>query len=364
MKTLLALLLLIPSLSWGLTFKGGEVVNKSTNSNDDSNKTAANNKKYEQKYLDPNYVFKSDEKVIWPNGFGDWGKTFKVHDRIHPNSWALRFDDEFLRVEDYSLRFEKREKDCHPDDCNRTSANYIGRSEISIKEITNSTYGELGNKWYTWSFYIPEESQLPGDDGNYSLGFVIMGQFKTPTNHQYLTREYLGIPGIVNGPSSEEKCPELSLNFQLKQSGLVVDRKGTKFCKSGKSFYVNLVKPDDLKGKWHDIIINANWTDSEDEGFIMLWVNGEMKLLHEGKTISKLLKIDNTIHGPTLRIGVYSQRWNGTSIVYYNNIKRSDTCKNLKVNLLNLSCEGLRSEIEKKKNESNSLLDELDFAIQ
>jgi hypothetical protein len=86
MKTLLALLLLIPSLSWGLTFKDGEVINKSS----------TNNKEYEKKYLDPNYVFKPFEILKWIEDTGNWS-ILETHGSISQNPWNLNIETNIVR---------------------------------------------------------------------------------------------------------------------------------------------------------------------------------------------------------------------------------------------------------------------------
>ena len=93
-------------------------------------------------------------------------------------------------------------------------------------------------------------------------------------------------------------------------------------------FYQKLFDMKTLKGKWNDLIINANWTDNE-EGFIKIWVNGKLKLDYIGKTISKIKTIDGQKHGALFRFGIYSQKWPGTIIAYFDNIKRSKVCEKL-----------------------------------
>jgi len=116
------------------------------------------------------------------------------------------------------------------------------------------------------------------------------------------------------------------------------DRQGVIYCEPmmtmensivhKKNFFKKLIDINDLKGKWHDIVINAHWTP-KDEGFIKIWVNGELKLDYKGKTITAIKRIDDYKYGTLFRFGAYSQRWSGTTIVYYDSISRARTCKKL-----------------------------------
>ena len=40
-------------------------------------------------------------------------------------------------------------------------------------------------------------------------------------------------------------------------------------------------------------------------------------------------RMDGQKHGPMFRFGIYSQKWTGTTIAYYDNISRADTCEKL-----------------------------------
>jgi hypothetical protein len=283
-----------------------------------------------KKYFKENYIFKPDQKIKWLEDVGTWSKNWRTHERISNTPWALRYSKDIVRDGEYSLRFEKRKDDCGPKknkgDCKRTSEKWIGRSEIVMGY--SKTMGETGNQWYSWSIYFPKESNRP----KYVDGQVILGQFKTHTKHLSKTREY--VTGGKNG--NDSNCPELSLTFRLNSEGLMSDRQGVVYCnpwdKDNKSlhkqFYQKLIDIDDIRGKWHDIILHANWIDN-DEGFFKIWVNGELKLDYKGKTLSKVMTIDGKKHGPMFRFGVYSQKWSGTTIAYYDSISRADTCEKL-----------------------------------
>ena len=92
MKTLLTLLLLIPSLGWG------ELVTEWTN----------------------------------------WGKT-ENHDSSVRNEWSQMIDKNFSRLGDYSHRFELRANECYYDDCPRGNhEGAYGRVEAYLNNPTNN----------------------------------------------------------------------------------------------------------------------------------------------------------------------------------------------------------------------------------
>ena len=290
----------------------------------------ANNSYAKKKYFKENYIFKPDQKIKWLEDVGTWSKNWRTHGWQSNAPWALRYSKDIVRDGEYSLRFEKRKDDCGPKknkgDCKRTSEKWIGRSEI-IMDYPKSM-GETGNQWYSWSVYIPKESNRPKNiDGQ-----IILGQFKTHNKHLSKTRKY-----VVGGKNkNDSNCTEISLTIRLNKDGLMSDRSGVTYCNSWhkdnislhKKFYQKLVDIDDVRGKWHDIILHANWTDN-DEGFFKIWVNSELKLDYKGKTLSKVMTIDGQKHGPMFRFGVYSQKWTGTTIAYYDSISRADTCEKL-----------------------------------
>ena len=293
-----------------------------------------------EKYFDSNYIFKSEQKIKWLEKTGTWPRVWETHGWQSNRPWALQYSKDIVRDGKYSIRFEKRENDCGPSksegDCVRTSANWIGRSEITINNKNHM--GEIGNNWYSWSIYVPQESDLP-----LYKGFVQMGQFKTHTKHLKVTRQYVN--GGKNG--NDSNCPEISLTLRLTPEGLMSDRQGVEYCNAWdnsahRQFFQKLIDINDMKGQWHDIVINANWTD-DDSGFIKIWVNGELKLDYAGKTVSKIKTINGKKHGPVFRFGAYSQKWKGTTIIYYDRITRANKCE--KMNLVNIgySCQAFSS---------------------
>ena len=49
------------------------------------------------------------------------------------------------------------------------------------------------------------------------------------------------------------------------------------------------VNKKDVIGKWHNVLLNVNWTDQED-GKIKLWLNEKLIYQKLGKSISKIVR--------------------------------------------------------------------------
>ena len=92
MKIFFTLLLLIPSLSWGLTFKDGKQVDGSS-----STSTISKNGQSGKSY-----------KTI------NWGNT-EEHGSDSKKKWSQDVKNEFTRITNFSHRFELRAKDCGGD---------------------------------------------------------------------------------------------------------------------------------------------------------------------------------------------------------------------------------------------------------
>jgi len=267
-----------------------------------------------KKFLDKEYIFQPDQFIKWPEKTGVWGKI-ETHGRIAPNPWNLRYDKEIVRDGKYSLRFEMRDGDCNNRDCDRS--NNAGRSEVSFNgDYPKNTKGNLGNLWYAWSLFIPEGTN------HIKPAYTILGQFKMPNAYtEQLDR--------INDSGFDEDCPEIPLLFHLDPEGIVMFKDGVEKC-GGYDDKV-IVPSANLHNKWHDFLLNVNWTDKED-GFIDLWVNEKKIYNYKGKTIGKLLKRkkDGKKMGPNFRFGIYNgERFEAvkTLVAYFDAFKSGKNCK-------------------------------------
>lgn len=151
-----------------------------------------------------------------------------------------------IRDGETAERFEVRPGDCGEDyewsDC----ATDRERSELSESPPFSSVGREY---WYGWSLYIPEN--FP----NVYRTKVALGQFK---------QEEIGNPLIM---------------FQNYSGGYWLDMDQTVGEVSG---YKKLIDKSDFRGKWHDIVVHAKWCTGSD-GFVKVWVNGELKAEVNGR---------------------------------------------------------------------------------
>ena len=88
-------------------------------------------------------------------------------------------------------------------------------------------------------------------------------------------------------PGIDEDCPEIPILFKLEREGVTIEKDGVLQCEGyGREL---IIPTKALHNKWHDFLMNINWTDKED-GFIDLWINDKLVYQSKGKTFGKLLK--------------------------------------------------------------------------
>ena len=222
-----------------------------------------------KKYLDEGYVFKHQKFIKWPEKTAIWGKI-ETHGRISQNPWNLRYEKELVRDGKYSLRFEMRDGDCHRADCPRK--NKAGRSEVGFFDwIADYMHGHLGKIWYAWSIYIPKETQ------HIRPAYTILGQFKMPT-------DYVKQLNRIDSSGFDEDCPEIPLLFKLEEEGLALVKDGVLLC--GDHEWKVILPYEDIHNKWHDFLLNINWTDKQN-GFVKVWINNQKVYESKGKTIGR-----------------------------------------------------------------------------
>lgn len=144
-----------------------------------------------------------------------------------------------------SERFELRRGDCTKtadwDDC----ANDRERSEV-VQQKPFSVPGK--EYWYSWSIFVPENFV------NIYPVKVCMAQFHQEGSAHPPLMFQNGVGGYWVDPNQMGQKPEL------------------------------LIAEKDFKGKWHDIILQAKWSKGK-EGFLRLWVNGELKFSRTGANL-------------------------------------------------------------------------------
>lgn len=190
-------------------------------------------------------------------------------------------------------RFEVRSGDCHFNrgwsDCERNRE----RSEL-WEQGERSPRGTTA--WYGWSFYVPY------DWPNIHPTKTVLGQF-----HQYRAHPIW--------------------MFQNRDGGLVLDDQSTG--RSTRS--IPLIEAENFAGNWHRIEVNAQW-EKDDNGFLKVWVNGDLKFAYRGRTM--------TADAVYFRYGVYRsfisryKATNGkdtvpTQIAIFANVKKAPTREDL-----------------------------------
>ena len=179
-----------------------------------------------------------------------------------------------------SIRFEVREGDCGQDEQGGWSDCKGDRERHELSANQKGDTMSKGEYWFSWSLYFPEDHQnLWPLSNNY-------GQF-----HQ------------KDGPPV--------FMFKELRSGYSVIRT------IGDVDYheKRLIHKDDMKSKWHDILINVKWSKKND-GFFKLWVNDKLKYDYKGPT-----KTEKYVYA---KFGIYSTGI--TRYINYENIDVIDKC--------------------------------------
>ncbi len=151
-----------------------------------------------------------------------------------------------IRDGETAERFEVRPGDCGEDAGWSDCATDRERSELYESGIISYAGREY---WYGWSLYVPE------DFPNVYRTKVTLGQFK---------QKEVGAPLVM---------------FENHTGGYWLDMNQTIGEVSG---YKKLIDKDDFRGKWHDIVVHAKWCTGTD-GFVKVWVNGELKAEVNGR---------------------------------------------------------------------------------
>ena len=177
---------------------------------------------------------------------------------VKPYGYTLISDPTGMAPAKQVERFEVRSGDCHFNggwsDCERNRE----RSEL-WEQGDRSPRGT--SAWYGWSFFVPE------DWPNVEPAKTVIGQF-----HQHRAHPIW-----------------MFLNHK---GGLVLDDQSTG--RSTRS--IPLIDEANFTGRWHRIEVNGKW-ETDNTGFLKVWVNGELKLDYSGQTMTA-----DTVY---FRFGVY-----------------------------------------------------------
>lgn len=257
MKKLLVILLLIPNLFWGLTFKDGKQVDDTKPLEETSDPVSDQSKSLYRMQWDSSLPKDIASGARWQRSVGE---TMKKH-QIQIVSIE---DGHPVNSGSQSIRFEIREGDCS---YNGTWSDCKGDRFRS--ELSESKDG-FKHKFFAWSIYLPEDFK------SVDPVLLSMGQI-----HQNMPN-YKATTGM---PTTYGQ----SLSFHFNNGGYWVVRYLKAFPPDGDPYsgYFNkkthLLDVKDMLGKWNNIVLEFKGSE-EKEGIVKVWVNGELKYEYTGQT--------------------------------------------------------------------------------
>lgn len=160
--------------------------------------------------------------------------------------------------------------------------------------------------WYAWSFYLPSDFPLPRPSQRYD-------HYPNYTFGQIHQRDQSG-PELLFSLFNDGFFVVLSNPFELDDDPL-----------NPLSAYreVPIARPQDLRGRWNRIIVNARWSRSED-GFVKVWFNGRNVWDYSGPTTNSNAEL-------YFKYGIYRSfvsRCGGPcpdATVYYTDVRQGPT---------------------------------------
>ena len=241
-----------------------------------------------------------------------------------------------VRFGDQSIRFELRHGDCgiHPggyNDCtiwNKESGHYSERHELgSVDYLPNK-----GITWHTYSFFIPEDFPIL----NHYYEHISLGQFHGGPNNN---------PGFKWDLDEQTYQLRRRTGCWLKEFIKKNGEEDSFKCSIGmeENNIKDVISKEDLKGKWHDVVINIKWSRKQD-GYFKQWINGKLVYHYMGNT-SKPKGSTNEF-----RFGIYRGATNktpkdSTQIIYYDEIHYvKKNCDKLNLQKLGYSCKDLNDQ--------------------
>ena len=201
-----------------------------------------------------------------------------------------------VRSGETSMRFEVRSGDCGGwfdwDDCS---------TDRERKELRQGDNINVGERWYAWSIYLPEDfpSIWPAK--------LMMGQFHVKGSY---------LPAFVFVDEMRHYRPKHNRGVMRERKAITIDS---------------------MRGRWTDILVHVKWTLRQD-GFFRVYVNGDTRPAYYsfGPTRPK------TPHeGIFFKFGVYrsmiyrrfitNPKAGGlpAQVVYYDDVRKGRTCEDI-----------------------------------
>ena len=231
-----------------------------------------------------------------------------------------------VRLGEQSVRFELRRGDCGVspggyDDCAIKSSSGMTseRHELALDPKV-SPFKKV--TWNTYSIFLPEDFPLYGFD------HITMGQLHGDGDGAVGFQWDIGVGGgyVVN-----------------RRTGCFLPKNKNKKCSisNPENNTQQVIPKDKLLGKWHDIVLNVNWTKKQN-GYLKQWINGKLVYHYQGNT-------DTPGEKEQFQMGIYrgplpSTPKNLTQIAYFDQVRFAKSCEKLKLEDLGYSCEELESQ--------------------
>ncbi len=245
-------------------------------------------------------------------------------------------DEHPVRLGKQSIRFELRRGDCGIDeggynDCtiwDEKTGHTSERHELGSKD----KFPSKGVTWHTYSIFLTKDFPIAG----HGYEHISLGQFHGGPNNS---------PGFKWDVDEE--------TYQLRRRTGCHTKEFLKKFGGKDGFKCSISMPEnnkqdvilakDLRGKWHDIVINIKWSRKKD-GHFKQWINGKLVYHYLGNTSKPKGSTNN------FKLGIYRGASNqtpkeSTQIVYYDEIRYAKkSCKKLQLEDLGYSCEKLESQ--------------------
>lgn len=228
-----------------------------------------------------------------PGDVTSWNQPwyYSMHDPVWPDhamSSVTEVEGVAPRLGDTALRFEIRPGECGRDDTWSDCENDRGRYELAGYD---GAHPAGSTHWYAFSIFIPEGTEA-----------------LNPTNTT------LG--------QLHEFNQNVVFAFDLQAQGYTVQNKLLGWGGGQETLIAN----EDLRGRWHDILVHATWSADLDTGSLDIWVNRDLAYEYDGRTMR-----ENSGRGVFFKFGIYRsflsryERMNDgeaapTQIVYYDEI--------------------------------------------
>lgn len=159
-----------------------------------------------------------------------------------------------VRGGNQSLRIELHKGDCGKnadwDDC------YHSNERVELTTPEKSWIKPNSHTQYGWSIYLPD-GWNPKD-----LSQIVMGQFHQADSH-----------------------PAFQFFYQSQGGGLQVKRRVDETRNSVGTDVRTIIDEKELRGRWHDIRVEAYWRKKQD-GYFKVFVNDALAYDFKGKTMS------------------------------------------------------------------------------